>query len=97
LILCTVTIGCGTSAKPKTDSERLAAAEKEAADEKAAEKKAAEKEAAEKEAAEEKAAEEKAAKKRAADEKAAANSYVPAPGSGPALPRTGPPAAPAAC
>jgi hypothetical protein len=70
LILCAATTGCGTSAKPRADSERLAAAEKEAAQGKEAEKKAAEDKAAEKEAAEEEAENE------AAEEKAAANSYV---------------------
>jgi hypothetical protein len=75
-ILCAVAAGCGTSAKPKADTNSLVVARNAAPARKTAEEEAAEKRAAEEEAAEKRAAERRAAEKKAVQEKAAANSYV---------------------
>ncbi len=61
LILCAVTIGCGTSAEPTVNPESLAAARNAAPPGKTAEEEAAEKKAHDEKAAENKAAEEKVA------------------------------------
>src|SRR5262249_6782681 len=76
LILCVAAAGCGTSAKPGTDSERPAAARNVEAPGKTDEEAAPKEKADEDKVAEKAAGENQAAEKKANKENAAANSYV---------------------